>query len=92
MSWHETHLRSQALRDVEAAIDRDPSAALPWHDTYADLFGDAAGLAAYLRYRWRLRLTDRPLDDRHREHPALRRARVGLAVLDLQEHGLAHAS
>lgn len=84
MSWNETHRRSQALRDVEAALAHDPTT-LPWREEYAALFGDPAGLRAFARYRWLLRLRaqhdsflgDDALDDRH---AALAAARVGLAA------------
>lgn len=54
MTWHETHLRWQALRAIEAAADQDPTGTLPWDEEYAALFGSRANLLAALRYRWNL--------------------------------------
>lgn len=54
MTWHETHLRWQALRDIEALADQDPTGTLPWNQEYAALFGTREQLLAALRYRWNL--------------------------------------
>ena len=85
MSWHETHERSQVLHEVEAVLATDPHAELPWSDEHARLFGDRAGLAEFLRYRWHLRLAEPAVDDAHRLHPARVVALVCLAALDLQD-------
>lgn len=88
MSWQQTHERWLVLRKIEAAVAADPHAPLAWRPSYAELFGDRAGLVAFLRYRWRLRLSEPDLlelsDLARPEHPARRLARVGLAALDLQ--------
>lgn len=58
MTWTETHLRWQALRAVEAALDeqfdRGVEPTVPWSDELAALFGSEAGLLAALRYRCEL--------------------------------------
>lgn len=54
MSWTETHRRWQALREIETWAEATGSDALPWSGEYAEIFGDPAGLAAALRYRWQL--------------------------------------
>lgn len=85
MSWTQTHRRSAALTDIESALAVSPMTPPEWRDGYDELFGDRAGLVAFLRSRWSLRLADVAVDDRHREHPARTVARMGLAALDLQE-------
>jgi len=52
MTWQRTHDWWRAVREAEAAIDRDGE--LPWHDGFAALFGDRHGLVLALRYRWSL--------------------------------------
>ena len=52
MSWKETNLRQQTLREVTATIEADPCAGLPWRDDYTEIFGDRAGLVNALRVRW----------------------------------------
>lgn len=54
MSWHETHRRWQAIRDVEAEIDAGPAGVLPWNERYADIFGSRDELVRALEYRWSL--------------------------------------
>lgn len=58
MTWEQTHARWRAIREVEAAIEdsADDSADgdLPWHDDYAEIFGDREGLLRALEYRWSL--------------------------------------
>lgn len=85
MTWQQTHRRWQVLTEIETAVAAEPLTPLAWREDWADLFGDPAGLVAFLRYRWRLRLAEPAVDDVHREHPARTVARVGLAALDLQE-------
>ncbi|MFL6157080.1 MAG: hypothetical protein ACJ72D_13350 [Marmoricola sp.] len=53
MSWNQTHLRWQALQEIEAMADAGCTE-LPWNDDYAAIFGDRDGLVAVLRYRWHL--------------------------------------
>jgi hypothetical protein len=53
MTWSETRRRLDALREIEAELDRT-GGELPWHDEYADIFGDRRILLLQLRYRWRL--------------------------------------
>ena len=52
MSWQRTHDWWDALREAEAAADRD--GVLPWRAGYEPLFGDRHGLLLALRYRWSL--------------------------------------
>lgn len=85
MTWQQTHARWRVLEQIEAELAADPLRPPAWQPAYADLFGDPAGMVVFLRYRWRLRLSEPPVDERHREHPARTLARVGLAALDLQE-------
>ena len=54
MTWRETHDRWQAIREVEEAIDRDPSGVLPWSERLEAVFGDRDGLLRALAYRWNL--------------------------------------
>lgn len=58
MSWESTHRYYQALREVEAELDRrnaiDNRADLPWRAEYAQIFGDRDGLLLALRRRWQL--------------------------------------
>ncbi|WP_370248257.1 hypothetical protein [Nocardioides sp.] len=84
MTWQQTHRREERVRSVEAALAHDPRAVVVWTEDDADLFGDVTGLRRFLRHRWELRLAR---DVRHdpeppRQHPALRAATLGLAVLD----------
>jgi hypothetical protein len=51
MSWHETHRRWQALREVESTAAR--TGRLPWREDYEEIFGDRSQLVAALRHRWR---------------------------------------
>lgn len=88
MSWHETHERSHVLREVDDAIAAHPGAGVPWHESWALLFGDADGLMTFLRSRWSLRLADQA----DLLHPAVLAATRGLALLDREEQGLAAAS
>jgi hypothetical protein len=52
MTWHDTRVRWQILREIEASTHDDPTGALPWNDEYAEVFGDRESLIAALRYRW----------------------------------------
>lgn len=87
MSWSDTHVRWQVVKQVETALVADSDAALRWRPEYAGVFADREALVAFLRYRWTLRLdaqldpsrTEMVLDERH---PALASARAGLALLD----------
>lgn len=91
MTWHETHLRLQALREVEALANAVPDGSLPWNDRYDDIFGTRESLVAALRYRWRLtlqaqldsQLPESYLDERRRE---LSTQHVG--VLRILDHAL----
>jgi hypothetical protein len=75
MSWTETRLRWDALREVAAAADLRKDGELPWADEYAAIFGDRHGLVAALRYRWELtagtqldsHLAEHQLDERFRD-------------------------
>jgi hypothetical protein len=53
MSWTETHLRWQALQEIEALASAGCDE-LPWNAEYAEIFGDRDNLAAALRYRLKL--------------------------------------
>lgn len=74
MSWTETHRRWQALREIETLANAGDLDALPWKTEYADLFESPDGLAAALRYRWRLtrdaqldtHLTEEALEEQRR--------------------------
>lgn len=87
MTWQQTHARWQALTEIETALATDPLTPPAWRPGYDELFGDRAGLSAFLRYRWALRLDDAGLD----VHPARAVARLGLTALDRQEAGRAAA-
>jgi hypothetical protein len=65
MSWQRTHDWWDALREAEAAIDRDGM--LPWRARYERLFGDRHGLLLALRYRWSL-LVEAQVDPTLPEH------------------------
>jgi hypothetical protein len=54
MTWQRTHDWWHAVREAEAAIERDPDGELPWRAGYAELFGDRDGLVRALAYRWSL--------------------------------------
>lgn len=54
MTWQRTHDWWDAVRDAEAAIERDPGGELPWRPGYARIFGDPEGLVLALSYRWSL--------------------------------------
>lgn len=88
MTWTQTHRRTDALREIEAIAAADPSAALPWREEYADVFGSRDQLVALLRARWQTRLTAQ-LDPHVTEavqdqlETAVRRRSVGLLrILD----------
>lgn len=74
MSWSETHRRLDALRAIEAELDRAGDGRLPWRPEYEEIFSDRRTLLLQLRYRWRLLVEaqgDGPdarqaLADRHR--------------------------
>jgi hypothetical protein len=53
MTWSETRRRLDALRTIEAELDRT-GGRLPWCPEYAEIFGDRHTLLLQLRYRWRL--------------------------------------
>ena len=88
MTWSETKRRRRILREIEELFLSDPTAALPWTEEYAELFGDRRGLVASLRYRWQL-TRDAQLDT-HSPEPAWdeqhgrveRRTRELLNILD----------
>jgi hypothetical protein len=65
MSWQRTHDWWHAVREAEAAIDRD--GVLPWRAEYERLFGDRHGLLLALRYRWTL-LVEAQVDPELPEH------------------------
>lgn len=77
MTWSETHRRWQALRTIEEHLASSETAELPWHDDYAELFGDRSGLLTALRYRWQLTM-DAQLDT-HLSEAALEEQRRLLA-------------
>lgn len=77
MTWSQTHRRWQALRAIEEHLASSEAAELPWHDDYAELFGDRTGLVAALRYRWQLAM-DAQLDT-HLPEAALEEQRRLLA-------------
>ena len=52
MTWHETHLRTRIIREVEAHAAVDMTGHLPWKDSWAPYFGDRDGLLAALRARF----------------------------------------
>lgn len=54
MSWNRTHQWWGTLRQVVAEIERRQDGTLPWQPSYADVFGDRAGLRRALTYRWTL--------------------------------------
>lgn len=56
MTWEQTHRRMDALREIEAELERTQDGTLPWKPEYREIFGDAAGLLAALRNRWALML------------------------------------
>lgn len=56
MSWEATHRRMDALREVEAELERNRDGVLPWRPEYKEIFGDAATLLAALRNRWAIML------------------------------------
>lgn len=53
MTWSETRRRLDALRAIEAELNRT-GGELPWSREYAEIFGDRRTLLLQLRYRWRL--------------------------------------
>jgi hypothetical protein len=61
MTWSETKRRWRVMREIEDLFLADPVAQLPWQEGYVELFGDRAGLATALRYRWQL-IRDAQLD------------------------------
>lgn len=61
MTWEQTHRRWRAMRAIEEQLGDQVEPRLPWNDELAELFGDPAGLAAALRYRWQLTI-DTQLD------------------------------
>lgn len=54
MTWHETHLRWQAMREIEDAINDGPAGVLPWNERYEQIFHTRDGLIRALEYRWSL--------------------------------------
>lgn len=56
MTWEDTHRRMDALREVEAELERTRNGTLPWRPEYKDLFGDVHGLLDALKNRWALML------------------------------------
>jgi hypothetical protein len=58
MSWESTHEYYRTLREVEDELDRSTGIEsfddLPWQPSYAQIFGDRAGLLLALRRRWQL--------------------------------------
>ncbi len=82
MTWQETHIRLQLLREVEDTIARRDDGRLPWREGYAEVFGDVTGLRAQLAYRIRLarqaqldpNLAQEDLEEAHREMAARHRA------------------
>ncbi|MCX6396945.1 MAG: hypothetical protein NTV23_10705 [Propionibacteriales bacterium] len=76
MSWTQTHRRWEAMREIEA-LAAAGCTELPWNAEYADLFGDRDGLAAALRYRWKL--TESTQLDTHLTEQVLAEHRARLA-------------
>lgn len=54
MTWTETHRRLEALRAVEAELDRNGDGQVPWRPEYAEIFGNRHTLVLQLRHRWQL--------------------------------------
>lgn len=54
MTWQETRMRWQALREIETAIDDGPVGDLPWNERYEQIFHSRAELLRTLEYRWNL--------------------------------------
>lgn len=52
MSWTETHRYYQALRVVEAELDRSADGLPAWRPEYCPVFGSPAGLRLALSRRW----------------------------------------
>jgi hypothetical protein len=52
MAWHESHMRTRIIREVEAHAALDMTGSLPWRDSWAPYFGDRNGLLAALQARW----------------------------------------
>ena len=73
MTWSETRRRLDALRAIEAELNRTGDGRLPWNAEYAEIFGDRHTLLLQLRYRWQLLVqeqadepgTEQALADRH---------------------------
>lgn len=80
MTWTQTHLRWQALREIEALANAGCTE-LPWNAEYAEIFGDRDALVAALRYRWRLTLSTQL--DTHLSEQVLEEQRARLE----QRHG-----
>lgn len=91
MTWSETHRRLDALRAIEAELDRRRDGRLPWSPKYAGIFGDRHRLLLELRYRWWLLVTaqvEKPFDPSGRpsaEHRALAQRHPGLVAV-LRRH------
>ena len=54
MTWSETTRRQRTLREVLAVIEQRRDGRLPWHEDWAEVFGDRQGLLHALRHRWRM--------------------------------------
>lgn len=84
MTWSETHRRMNALREIEAELDRRGDGKLPWNPEYAGIFGDRQRLLLQLQHRWRLLVeaqVEEPIDPSGRpsaEHRALADRHRGL--------------
>lgn len=52
MSWNDSHRYYQALRTVEAELDRTADGRLPWSAEYEAVFGTREQLLAALHTRW----------------------------------------
>lgn len=76
MTWSETHRRLDALRAIEAELNRKRDGQLPWRPEYAEIFGGRRTLLLQLRYRWRLLVEAQAEDPRQvsalvQRHPGL---------------------
>lgn len=72
MSWTDQHLRTEILHTVLDRASRDPARPDLFDDIpqLHQLFGDAEGVLAALRYRWNIHLDAKLELARYRGHPA----------------------
>jgi hypothetical protein len=74
VSWTDTHRYYEALRAIEAELDRTDGV-LSWRPEYHGVFGDRGGLVRAIERRWRLlvqaQAQDVPLRELVASHPGL---------------------